>query len=93
MSAHVAHRDSAQVSVSRVLLCIRLHGYRSRGQHRFQPAPRVRFRKRCNLLRTTHPHHAPTAISALGTHVDHPVGEFDHVEIVFDEEQRVSLFE
>ena len=42
------------------------------------------------FLRRAHAHHGAAARAALGAHVDEPVGGFDHVEVVFDDDDGVA---
>ena len=43
-----------------------------------------------NLLRRALGHDGSTGITRLGSHVDHPVGPLDHIEVVLDDEHGVS---
>src|SRR5438045_3616835 len=45
------------------------------------------------IFRTTHRDDVPSANPDFRTEIDDPVGELDHVEIVLDENERVTLLE
>ena len=66
-------------------------GVRTPDGERFtQVAPRVRAGCLGHLLRRAGGDDAATLFPALGTKIDHPVGRFDHVEVVLDHEQAMA---
>ena len=50
-------------------------------------------RHRDNFLRSPHRDHSSAAITAVGSHINDPVGQLDHIEIVLDDHQRVALLQ
>ena len=57
----------------------------------FEPPTRVtRLRAHDHVWRS-HGHHGSAFVTALWSHVDNPVGQLDHVEIVLNEDERVPL--
>ena len=46
-----------------------------------------------DVLRPTHGHDLSAAVASFGTEVDDPVGELDHVEVVLDQHEGVSLLQ
>ena len=44
-------------------------------------------------FRSAHRHHAAAPIAAVGPHVHDPVGQLDHVQVMFDQQQGVPLRE
>src|SRR5204863_10146655 len=60
-------------------------------QQRRQELPGVAVARLCHHFgRPLDDHHA-TSIASLGPQVDDPVGGLDHVEVVLDDDDRVSL--
>lgn len=53
--------------------------------------PRVRLLTRCDLLRRAAADNATAAGATFGAEVDDPVGGFDDVEIVLDDDHRVAV--
>lgn len=56
-----------------------------------QKHPRVRTLMLGNLFRRTFRHQLPAAAAAFRAHVDDPVGGFNHVEVVFDDDDGVAV--
>ena len=44
-----------------------------------------------NFFRAALRDHAPTELATTRTHVDHPVGALDYVQIVFDDNHGIAL--
>ena len=55
-----------------------------------QITSRMAGRVGSQLFWGTHTHHGATTRAALGPHVDEPVGGFDHIEVVFDDDDGVA---
>src|SRR4029077_10060372 len=53
----------------------------------------VRVRITRNLFRSSRGHDRPALRAAFGAQIDHPIGGFDHVQIVFDDYQRGSAIQ
>ena len=64
---------------------------RQYAEHRGQNLTRVALLHCGNLFGASLGHHRSAAVSAFGTHIDDPVGTLDHVQIVFDHNDRVPL--
>ena len=43
-----------------------------------------------DLLRRPGCHHAAAAFAAFGAHVDHPVGRFDHIQLMFNHNDSIA---
>ena len=52
--------------------------------------PGVALRATCHTLRRSLGNKLPTLCSTFRTEVDYPIGGFDHVQVVFDHEQRMA---
>ena len=59
-------------------------------QHLPHIHPRPRPRRRRDLLGRTLGNDAAAAVAALGAHVDDVIGAFDHVEVMFDDDDGVA---
>ena len=53
----------------------------------------MRRRMRRNILGRADSDNGAAANAALRPHVNHPVGQLDHIEIVFDDDECVSLID
>lgn len=62
-------------------------------QDRGKPVPGVGGRVCCDLFWCAGGDDLAASIAAFGAHVDDPVGGFDDVEIVLDDEERASAFD
>src|SRR3982750_1626895 len=62
-----------------------------RFQHFAQKAPSMRFLYLGHFLGGAGRDYESATSTGFGTEVDHPVGAFDHFEIVLDDEQRIPL--
>src|SRR5439155_18976219 len=62
-------------------------------QHRSQIPARVRPLRLRDLLRRAGGDHEPAVLAAFRSEIDDVVGGLDHVEVVLDDEQRVSRLE
>ena len=45
----------------------------------------------CNLFRRSLGDHQTTPLAALWSEVKHPIGALDHIEMVFDDDDRVAV--
>src|ERR1700733_7097297 len=52
-----------------------------------KPVTGMRAWRGCNLFRCPGRHDRSTGVAALWTHVDDPVGRFDHIQVVLDDQQ------
>ena len=60
------------------------------GKHIGQEMTGMRAIDLYDLLRRSACDDQTAAVAALGTHIDHPVGGFDHVEVMLDHDHRVA---
>ena len=60
-------------------------------QHLREESRRVRARRFCHRFRCAARDHHPAAVAAFRSHIDYPVGGFDDVEIVFDDDDCVAM--
>ena len=60
------------------------------GKYPCQPLSGVGLRILRNFLRRSHGDHLAAPVAALRSKVNHPIGNFDHVQIVLDDEDRAA---